>query len=172
MKSRTNKLLLSLSAALLVAVASSTSHAQDRQSNTAQQVETDQIQQLALTPEQRERIRAIFEENNDERQLTNRRVREANIALNTALDAEQIDENLIQQRVNDLSAAQTAQMRLRIRTELKIRRELRPEQLATWRRLRRRVRNVMSSERPLNRQGIRDVRQNRRNNVVPRRNRP
>ena len=40
-------------------------------------------------------------------------------------------ENLIEQRLNELAAAQTAQMRMRIQTEMKIRRELRPEQLAT-----------------------------------------
>src|SRR6186713_2108970 len=74
----------------------------------------DSINQLQLTPEQRQRIRMIFEENKTERQTTNRRLREAQISLTQALDAEPIDENAINQRVNDLAAAQAAQMRMRI----------------------------------------------------------
>jgi len=111
----------------------------------------DPIEQLRLMPEQRQRIRMIFEENKDERQSINRRVREANVALDQALDAEPTDENVINQRLNELATAQAAQMRLRVQTELKIRRELRPEQLATLRRLRLQVRDVMNPQRPLNR---------------------
>jgi len=111
----------------------------------------DPIEQLRLTPDQRQRIRMIFEENKDERQSINRRVREANVALDQALDAEPTDENVIDQRLNELATAQAAQMRMRVQTELKIRRELRPEQLATLRRLRLQVRDVMNPQRPLNR---------------------
>ena len=82
----------------------------------------DSIAQLRLSPEQRQRIRMIFEENKAERQSTNRRLREANLALNAALDTEPIDENAIEQRVNELAAAQAAQIRMRIQIELKIRR--------------------------------------------------
>ena len=110
----------------------------------------DSIEQLHLTPEQRQRIRMIFEENKTERQQINRRFREANVALDQALDAEPIDQNLIEQRLNELAAAQTAQMRMRIQTELKIRRELRPEQLATLRQLRLQARDFMGAQRPRN----------------------
>ena len=96
----------------------------------------DPIQQLRLLPEQRQRIRRILAQNKDERQATNQRVRQARLALDQALDADPVDENLVEQRVNDLAAAQAAQLRMRIQTELQIRRELRPEQLATLRRLR------------------------------------
>ena len=165
-----NKFLLLLSAFLLLTLTNSTSRGQD-QSNPMGPAETDQILQLGLTPEQRERIREIFQQNRDERQTTNRRVREANIALNQALDSEQIDEGLIEQRLNDVSSAQAAQLRLRIRQELQIRRELRPEQIAIWRSLRLH-RDVMNGQRPLNRRVIRDVRPNRRSIVIPRRNTP
>jgi Spy/CpxP family protein refolding chaperone len=110
----------------------------------------DPIEQLRLTPEQRQRIRTIFEENKTERQQINRRFREANVALDQALDAEPTDQNLIEQRLNELAAAQTAQMRMRIQTELKIRRELRPEQLATLRQLRLQARDFMGAQRPRN----------------------
>ena len=96
----------------------------------------DPIQQLRLSPQQRQRIRRILAQNKDERQATNQRVRQARLALDQALDADPVDENLVEQRVNDLAAAQSAQLRMRIQTELQIRRELRPEQLATLRRLR------------------------------------
>src|SRR5215212_3000679 len=62
----------------------------------------DPIEQLRLMPEQRQRIRMIFEENKNERQSINRRVREANVALDQALD-EPTDENVIDQRLNELA---------------------------------------------------------------------
>jgi Spy/CpxP family protein refolding chaperone len=109
----------------------------------------DPIEQLRLTPEQRQRIRTIFEQSKDERQMTNRKVREANVALDQALDANPTDGNLIEQRVSELAAAQAAQLRMRIQMELRIRRELDPEQLTTLRRLRLQVRDVMGGQRPL-----------------------
>src|ERR1043165_9716431 len=107
----------------------------------------DPIEQLRLTPDQRQAIRRIVAVNKNERQMNNRRVREANMALDQALDIEPPDENLIEQRINELTAAQAAQLRLRIQTEIKIRRILRPEQLATLRRLRLQLRDVMNPER-------------------------
>jgi Spy/CpxP family protein refolding chaperone len=83
--------------------------------------------------------------------MTNRRVREANVALDQALDAEPSDENLIEQRINELASAQAAQLRMRIHTEMRIRRVLRPEQIATLRRLRLQVRDVMNPQRMNNR---------------------
>ena len=107
----------------------------------------DPIEQLRLTADQRQAIRRIVAENRDERQSTNQRVREANVALDQALDADPPDENLIEQRINDLAAAQAAQLRMRIHIEMKIRRILHPEQIATLRRLRLQVRDVMNPQR-------------------------
>jgi Spy/CpxP family protein refolding chaperone len=120
---------------------------------------TDPIEQLRLSPDQRQAIRRIVADNRVERQTTNLRLREANVALDQALDAD--DENLIEQRINEVAAAQAAQLRMRIHTEMKIRRILRPEQLATLRRLRLQVRDVMSPQRmnnprrPAAQQGLR-----------------
>ena len=110
----------------------------------------DPIEQLRLSPEQRQRIRMILEQTKTERQTTNRRLREANVALDQALDAEPINESVIEQRMNELAAAQAAQLRMRIQTELKIRRELRPEQLAILRSLHLQIRDVMQGQRPAN----------------------
>jgi len=134
--------LLVLLAAATFAGAQQPAAPQDPATATA-----DPIEQLRLTPEQRQAIRQIVAENKDERQIANRRLREANVALDQALDAEPTDENVIEQRINDLSAAQATQLRLRIQTEMKIRRILRPEQIATLRRLRLQVRDVMSPQR-------------------------
>src|SRR6185295_3167247 len=139
MKSRTMLLL----ASILLISCTGFSYAQELTAPTA-----DPIEQLRLTPEQRQRVRLIFEENKNERQSINRRVREANVALDQALDAEPTNETVIDQRLNELATAQAAQMRLRIYTELKIRRELRPEQLAILRRLRLQARDFIGAQRP------------------------
>ena len=137
--------LMLLFAAVLLLTATDSTYAQELAPPTP-----DPIEQLRLTPEQRQRVRMIFEENKNERQQINRRLREANVALDQALDAEPMDEALINQCVNELVTAQAAQMRMKIQTELRIRRELRPEQLATLRKLRLQARDFMGAQRPLN----------------------
>ena len=117
---------------------------------TAAQEPADPIQQLNLTPEQRQKIRRLTQETRDERQATNQRLRAANAALDQAIDAEPIDENLVEQRLNELAAAQAAQTRVRVHMELRVRRLLYPEQLATLKRLRLQVRDVMNPQRQNN----------------------
>ena len=107
----------------------------------------DPIEQLQLTPEQRQSVREIVAGSRIERQTTNRRLHEANIALDQALDADITDENLIEQRINEVAAAHAAQLRMRIQTEMKIRRLLSPDQLATLRRLRLQLRDVLAPQR-------------------------
>src|SRR5215204_2899922 len=94
----------------LLLAATSSSYGQDQ--DPAQPIAP--IEQLRLTPEQRQKIRMIARQTKDERQVTNRLVREANIALHQALDATPTDETLVQQRVAELAAAQAAQWRMRI----------------------------------------------------------
>jgi len=127
---------------------------QDPQTTATESATPDLITTLRLTPEQRQKIRAIREQTKDERAVINQRLKESNRALEDALDADPLDENLIDQRMRDVSLAQTAQMRMRIRTEVMIRRVLNREQLATWRTLRLRLQDVMAaprgnSDRPL-----------------------
>jgi len=166
---RFRTLMLLLAAVLLFIVTPST----NAQEPTSQG--PDPIQQLRLTPEQRQRIRIIFGENKDERQLANRRLREANFALEQSLDAEPVDENLIDQRINELAAAQAAQTRMRIRMELKIRRELRPEQLAVWHTIRLQLKDFAGVQRPVDQPSGPNLRPNRRpnsNTLAPGRNVP
>lgn len=127
---------------LLVLTAATLTPAQQQPEPT-----TDPIEQLRLTPDQRQAVRQIVADTRIERQMTNRRLREANVALDQALDAQPTDENLIEQRINEVAAAHAAQLRMRINTEIKIRRVLRPDQLATLRRLRLQGRDVLAPQR-------------------------
>src|SRR5688572_25978274 len=108
----------------------------------------DPIQQLNLTPEQRQQIRRLTEETRQERQATNVRLRQANAALDRALDADPLDENLVEQRINEVAAAQAAQIRMRAHMEMRIRRLLDTEQIATLRRLHLPIRDVIAPQRP------------------------
>jgi Spy/CpxP family protein refolding chaperone len=160
MRLRTLMLLLAI---VLLFTGSSSGYAQEPEAPGG-----DPIQQLRLTPEQRQRIRLIFADNKDDRQITNRKLREANFALEQALDAEPVNENLIEQRINELAAAQAAQTRMRIRMELKIRRELRPEQLAIWRTLRLQLKDFAGAQRPVDDQNARPNRRPNANTLRPR----
>lgn len=130
-------------AILFVVIGASRTFAQAPQTQmpeAQQQGPTDPIQQLNLTPEQREKIRSIREQTRSERASLNQRIRETNMALEAALDADNPDEALIEQRVRDAAAAQAASMRMRILTEVRIRRVLTLEQLELLRALRQQAR--------------------------------
>jgi Spy/CpxP family protein refolding chaperone len=88
----------------------------------------DPIRQLNLTPEQRQQIRSIREQNRDERARINESLREANEALNEALNSDEPVEGVVEQRLRDLATAQAAAMRMRVITEIRIRRVLTLEQ--------------------------------------------
>jgi Spy/CpxP family protein refolding chaperone len=139
---------ISLAALLLLGLAIS-AMAQD-QTMPPPPTPADPIQQLNLTPEQRQQIRRFMAETQPERQNTNRRLRESNEALDRALDADPIDENVIEQRINDVAAAQAAQTRMRAHMELRVRRLLSTEQLATLRQLKLQIRDVMNPQRQNN----------------------
>ena len=88
----------------------------------------DLIRQLNLTPEQREQIRAIRSDKQVERALINQQLRQTNRALQEALEADVPDEAVVEQRVREVAAAQASVMRMRIMTEIRIRRVLTAEQ--------------------------------------------
>src|SRR3982751_6906504 len=72
----------------------------------------DPIAQLNLTPEQRQQIRGIREQNKEERASVNRRLRETKLALEQALDADTPNESLIEQRAREAGEAESASIRL------------------------------------------------------------
>lgn len=107
----------------------------------------DPIRQLNLTPEQREQIRSIREQNKEERFAINQRLRETNQALDEALNAEEPVEGVIEQRVRDVATAQGAAMRLRVLTEIRIRRVLTLEQRKILRALQQQARETRQERR-------------------------
>src|SRR5882762_3428405 len=139
------KTILPLFATALILSAPPSSQArylspQDPQSEpaagTRQQEPQDPIAQLNLTPEQREKIRALREQTKNERAELNQRLKQSNIALKQALESDNPDEALVEQRLRDAAAAQAAATRMRVLTEVRIRRVLTHEQLGTLRLLR------------------------------------
>jgi len=113
-----------------------------------QRLAGDPIQQLNLTPEQREQIRTIRQQNQKERATINERVRETSRALEVVLDSDSPDEAVVEQRMREAAAAQAAAMRMRILTEVRIRRVLTAEQRTLLRTLQQQA-NQMRRERPL-----------------------
>lgn len=174
------KTILPLFAAALILSVPASSQArymfpQDPKSESAagarQQDVQDPIAQLNLTPEQREKIRAILEQTKNGRAEINQRLKQSNLALVQALESDNPDEALVEQRLRDAAAAQAAATRMRVLTEVRIRRVLTPEQLVTLRLLRQqagalRREQRMENQRP-RRQGIDGVRPNQRNGMAP-----
>lgn len=102
----------------------------------------DPIRELNLSPEQREQIRAIRQQLQGERAAITQRLRETNQALEAALDADNPDESVVEQRLREVAAAQAAATRMRVLSEVRIRRVLTPEQLITLRMLRQNARGL------------------------------
>jgi Spy/CpxP family protein refolding chaperone len=140
-----NGQVLGLLAVLISFTAVPIIHGQTDQQQAAgpeAQRETDPIRQLNLTPEQREQIRSIREKSKTERAAINERVRDANRELEAALDSDNPDESAVEQRVREVAAAQAAAMRMRILTEIRIRRVLTTEQRNILRSLQQQARDV------------------------------
>jgi Spy/CpxP family protein refolding chaperone len=134
----------------------------------------DPVRQLNLTPEQREQIRSIREQNKDERAAINERVGAANRALEEALDNDNPDEAVVEQRLRDLGTAQAAAIRMRTLTEIRIRRVLTVEQRSLLRSLRQQARDIRRErlltapdERQQRQEERRRALQNQRNGLGP-----
>jgi Spy/CpxP family protein refolding chaperone len=138
--------LLTLAAAGVLLVASGSLRAQTPQPQQTtdvvqqQQRQTNQIEQmlrpLNITPDQEQRIQAIYAETADERQAANRRLRLAHRALSEAIQSQNPDEALIEQRSKEVADAQATTIRLRSLTEARILQVLTQEQRVKLRQLR------------------------------------
>lgn len=133
----------------------------------------DLIRQLNLTPEQREQIRSIRLSNGTERAAIKNQLAEANRALDEALNSETPDEALVDRRLGEVASAQAAAMRMRVLTEIRIRRVLTTEQRKVLRSLQQEAMQYRRERRldnALERQERRDARQrgvNQRNGLAP-----
>jgi Spy/CpxP family protein refolding chaperone len=147
MKNSIKIIILSLAAVSLSVFAAGAGIAQEpQQAETQPGPVQDPIRQLNLSPEQREKIRAIVEEKRQERIGINQQLRLASRGLQEALDSENPDEALVEQRLRDVAAAQAAQMRMRVLTEVRIRRVLSAEQQSLLRVLRQQARRERQLE--------------------------
>lgn len=166
-------ILTLLLATIVIVAAPSYSIAQQPQTEGQQGAPSaDPIRDLNLSPEQRERIRAIREQMRDERAAINQRLRETNRALEEELDSDNPNDAVVEQRLRDVAEAQAASTRMRVMTEIKVRRVLTPEQIATLRTLRQNVRDYRR-DRQENKELRRRERLNRRglperNTILPR----
>jgi len=142
-RKKTMLTLLAATAVLVAAPSHSLGAHQQQQPDSQQRPSGDDpIRELNLSPEQRERIRAIREQLQEERAAINQRFLGTNRALEEALDADNPDESVVEQRLRDVAAAQAAAMRMRVLSEVRIRRVLTPEQLTTLRTLRQNARSL------------------------------
>ena len=107
------------------------------------------MRRLNLTAEQRERLREIREQSEAEARDLTRRVRLARRALDEAIYADSSDESKIEHHARLLLDAQAELLRLRVATELKVRRVLTPEQLRAFRELRRQAQRRQRMQRRL-----------------------
>jgi Spy/CpxP family protein refolding chaperone len=146
----------------------------DQQTESARRGAQDPLTQLKLTPEQWIQIRMIRQQL--QATAVNQRLRQANRALEAALDADDPDEVLIEQLLRDLSAAQGAQTRMRVLSELRIIRSvLTPEQRILLREIRltrqlRRQRPLEEQRRPQDGADANRRLPNQRNGLRPRPN--
>jgi Spy/CpxP family protein refolding chaperone len=137
-------LILAAAAVLLVgsdSLRAQTPEPQPTPTNVVQQQrrQMNQIEQmlrpLNITPDQEERIRAIYSEMADERQGANRRLRLAHRALSEAIQSPTPNEALIEQRSKEVADAQATTIRLRSLTEARVLQVLTQEQRVKLREL-------------------------------------
>ena len=150
MKQAEQIMLMVLVSAIILVAGAANSLAQQPQAEGAPGVVTDPIRDLNLSPEQRERIRSIREEMRDERAAINQRLRETNLVLEELLDSDNPDDALVERRLRDVADAQAASMRMRVLTEIRVKKVLTPEQLATLRTLRQNARETRRERRQEN----------------------
>lgn len=111
-------------------------------SNQPQDVRTNVLRQLGLSPDQVQQIRRMNQERKPLMDAAQRRFREANQALDEAIYADQVNEVDIQGRLKEVQLAQAEVARVRYMNELSVRKILTPEQLTRFRDLRQRFEQV------------------------------
>ena len=136
---------------MIVALAfSGAAHGQDTKpegqpqpnANQPQDVRTNVLRQLGLSPDQVQKIRRVNMERKPLMEEANRRLREANRTLNEAIYADQVNDEEVQARLKELQLAQAEVAKIRFTNELSVRRILTSEQLVRFRDLRQRFEQV------------------------------
>ncbi|MDQ3798929.1 MAG: Spy/CpxP family protein refolding chaperone [Acidobacteriota bacterium] len=94
------------------------------------------LEELNLSPEQIQQIRSINQSRRPQMQQAQRRLHEANRALDAAIYAASPSEADVQERMKEVQAAQAEIIKIRTASELAVRKVLTPEQLEKFRELR------------------------------------
>jgi Spy/CpxP family protein refolding chaperone len=94
------------------------------------------VRLLGLSPAQARQIRQINQERKPQMEAATARLRAANQALDAAIYADSVDEDLFQNCLKEQQQAQAEVARLRFTSELAVRRILTPDQIARFRDLR------------------------------------
>jgi Spy/CpxP family protein refolding chaperone len=96
------------------------------------------LQQLGLTPEQVAQVKQINQQRKPLMEEAQRRMRDANKALDAAIYADNVDETDVRAKLEEVQRAQSELARLRFTNELAIRKVLTPDQLVRFRDMRQR----------------------------------
>lgn len=96
------------------------------------------LAELGLSPEQIQQIRHMNQERRPTMNQAQRRMHEANRALDMAIYRDTVSDEEFQTRLKEVQAAQSDLVRLRFENELSVRRILTAEQLVRFRDIRRR----------------------------------
>lgn len=107
---------------------------QSQQAGAANQFEL--MRSLNLTADQRAQIAQIRQETEEQARQINQRLRRSRRALDEAIYAN-ADESVVEARTRDVADAEAARVKMRADAEMKLRRVLTPEQMATFREMRR-----------------------------------
>lgn len=115
------------------------------------------LRQLGLTKDQMLQIRMLNVERKPIMDEAQKRLREANRALDEAIYADNVSDSDVQTRLKDVHAAQAEVVRIRSMNELAVRRILTPDQLGHFRELRQRfeqaARESIQNKRVINNKG-------------------
>lgn len=103
-----------------------------------QQQRPNLLRDLGLSPEQVLAIRRMNQARRPIMEAATERLRNANRLLDEAIYADNLDENLVNERIREVQSAQAEISRLRFEAELGLRKILTPEQLIKFREIRRR----------------------------------
>lgn len=116
------------------------------------------LAELGLTPEQVQQIKKMNQDRRPEMMRAQRRMRDADHALDLAIYADNFSDADFQAKLKEFQAAQADMARLRFESEMSVRRVLTPEQLVKFRDLR----AQFAEKRRENMQNRRDQQRDRR----------
>jgi len=105
------------------------------------------LRALNLSSQQRSQIRFVREQNKEAARIARRRLGQAYQVLNESIHADNVDEQQIKVRVQEVGAAHVEVERLRAQIELQIRRILTSDQLSMFRRMRQQARGERLQQR-------------------------